>query len=123
MYLPNDFKLDWNNLDGKTFDLNDAPECITGIDIPLSDKAEQEFTLNGYVNEDVLKQLAGVPLDSSFSMTCDSVRSVQRRKHKKKRINKKWAKRYGYITIIDKCHFRDVSIVPADCGFEFIAKN
>lgn len=27
-----------------------------------------------------------------------TTRKIQRRKHKKKRINKKWLKRYGYVT-------------------------
>ena len=28
-------------------------------------------------------------------------KEVQRRTHRKKRINKKWAKRYGYKTVLD----------------------
>ena len=32
-------------------------------------------------------------------------KEVQRRTHKKKRINKKWAKRYGYKAVPDNCRF------------------
>ena len=32
------------------------------------------------------------------SKSCVDFKQVQRRKHKKKRINKKWLKRYGEIT-------------------------
>lgn len=28
-------------------------------------------------------------------------KQVQRRRHRKRRINKKWAKRYGYKTVLD----------------------
>lgn len=30
-------------------------------------------------------------------------KKVQRRTHRKRRINKKWAKRYGYKTVPDDC--------------------
>ena len=45
------------------------------------------------INNDILSKLTGKVPDK-FDIACDVL--VQRRKHKKKRINKKWAKRYGF---------------------------
>lgn len=59
--------------------------------------------------------------DMSCSMELRSARQVQKRKHKKKRINKKWAKRYGYITVFDDIKIRDCTLVKHnDCDIEFV---
>ena len=47
----------------------------------------------GNINNDVLTKLTGKVSDK-YDITLPVI--VQRRKHKKKRINKKWAKRYGF---------------------------
>jgi hypothetical protein len=39
----------------------------------------------------------GFPLIQTTAIT----KQVQRRTHRKRRINKKWAKRYGYKTVLD----------------------
>lgn len=50
---------------------------------------------NSYVNEELLNKMTTV--DPSKCMFITSIPyAVQVRKHKKKRINKKWAKKYGY---------------------------
>lgn len=117
-------KIEWNGLEDKVFRLNDAPDFITGIDIPMSIGEKQEFTVNGYINTDLLAQLSGCPFGSSFTMTGGESRTVQIRRHKKKRINKKWAKRYGYKMIIDKFKIIDCSIVDrGNCIFEFIGDS
>lgn len=41
--------------------------------------------------------LNGFPLIETTAIT----KQVQRRTHRKRRINKKWAKRYGYKTVLD----------------------
>lgn len=45
------------------------------------------------INNDILSKLTGKVPDK-YDIALDVL--VQRRKHKKKRINKKWAKRYGF---------------------------
>lgn len=55
----------------------------------------------------------GMP-HTKVSMTFKNPKKVQVRRHKKKRINKKWAKRYGYKILVDKYAIRDVSIVRDD---------
>lgn len=40
--------------------------------------------------------------------------SEQIRRHKKRRINKKWAKRYGYRDVIRKICFENTYIMPTD---------
>lgn len=64
-----------------------------------------EFELKSDLNVPVFKELSlmgGGP--QPFYMEWDAVRWEQIRKHKKKRINKKWAKRYGYRAV--PCRYR-----------------
>ena len=49
-----------------------------------------------------------------------ATKEIQRRKHKKKRINKKWAKRYGYIEINMMPHN---SVVMMDNGIIWMTKK
>lgn len=62
----------------KVIILDEVPPYVTDIYQPPSDSTE------------------GMLFDVSYG----SPRQVQVRRHKKKRINKKWAKRYGYKTVI-----------------------
>lgn len=48
---------------------------------------------------------------------------VQRRHHKKKRINKKWAKRYGYITKFKTYHMEDVHIEQNEGALSFTGQK
>lgn len=50
---------------------------------------------------------ARTPVTMSFT---GKPRSVQVRTHRKKRINKKWAKRYGYKLVVDETTIRDVVV-------------
>lgn len=66
------------------------------------DKAEGSFTLESdkefYI--DKLLKIFGVDISGKpDSYTIQYFKIVQTRKHKKKRINKKWIKRYGYKQI------------------------
>lgn len=51
---------------------------------------------NAFINYTLLSDLAGIPDMSNIN----AVIFIQARRHKKKRINKKWAKRYGFKFII-----------------------
>lgn len=75
-------------------DLNDASDYI---------KREED------IDASVIDKLCGISLahgpDFTATVSFQSPYQVQARRHKKRRINKKWAKRYGYIT-----EFRTVTI-------------
>lgn len=52
------------------------------------------------------------------------VKAVQARKHKKKRINKKWEKRYGYNPIVVTCKgWQMESFTDGDVVFTSITRN
>jgi hypothetical protein len=48
-----------------------------------------------------------------FIETTAITKEVQRRTHRKRRINKKWLKRYGYKTVLDD----EKIIINGDCIF------
>jgi hypothetical protein len=62
------------------------------------------------VNKEVFNKLCAAYKKPKFNLECKMM--VQRRKHRKKRINKKWAKRYGYKPITVR--LRDIEIKYVD---------
>lgn len=80
-----------------------------------------EFELESpEINSELVDKLVGVDLahdcDMGYTLEYFNARQVQVRRHKKKRINKKWAKRYGFRTVYDKVRFKEVSLVHKDDG-------
>lgn len=79
------------------------------------------------VNSDIFKQIPGIDLSNNRDMSCSmkllSPYQIQKRKHKKRRINKKWAKKYGYITKYTHIIVENCSIVPRTCGVDIIFGN
>jgi hypothetical protein len=71
---------------------------LKGISFTAAYTAEFE----GEVNGPLLSELVGPDSDQTFQMEYDVFVHEQVRRHKKKRINKKWAKRYGYREV--PCH-------------------
>lgn len=60
----------------------------------------------------------------SMSVVYSEPYQEQRRKHKKKRINKKWAKRYGYVTKYRKWRINEVTMTsPNNFEFEATGRN
>lgn len=83
----------------KVIILDEVPPYVTDIYHPVSDSAKMEFECR--IDGDTLAKLTGATTEGMlFDVTYGSPRQVQVRRHKKKRINKKWAKRYGYKTVI-----------------------
>lgn len=123
MLVKDDFRLmDCDLLDKafKTFELGEDVHISPIISASEVASFEAEMTC---VNPNLLRELIGYP-SNSFSLTFEGMpRLVQVRKHKKKRINKKWAKIYGYKTIIDKMTIKDVAITPNESAFEFIGST
>lgn len=81
----------------------------------LSDKAE--FSCEVEMEPYAVQKLFGFDPSKMGDCTSATVEFaqpylVQRRRHKKRRINKKWAKRYGYITKFHHVILKDVEMVP-----------
>ena len=81
--------------------MDELPKYITGIRAPLSIDAEMSFEIDLNVPE--FMKLTRIDIACGKDMTtatliCRDSYQVQRKRHKKKRINKKWAKKYGYVT-------------------------
>ena len=99
------------------------PDYVKSVHIPLSASAEATFECE--VNVPLLEKLVGVDLASTrdctgYTLECKKPYPVQIRRHKKKRINKKWAKRYGYVTKFKNIRITDVEVVPhSETEFEF----
>lgn len=102
--------LDPNALDGfpgVSFDATNIPHYITSITPKLS--ASAEFTMEAEIDGNMLAKLCGLDLAAGKDFTVEYSEPIliQARCHKKKRINKKWRKRYGYKTIFRKKQLTD----------------
>ena len=69
---------------------------------------------NGILNDDIIKRISYPkeimdPYTVSFNQTI-----IPKRKHHKKRIQKKWLKRYGYWTEEDVYKLKDISPTLSD---------
>lgn len=106
----------------KVNEIISLPEIDDSPAFTFTQKASFEFKGETTFNTSLLEELAGLKSDPQpFYMEYDGYRYEQVRRHKKKRINKKWAKRYGYRAVpckyrIENCYiqpepFNDWSIV------------
>lgn len=110
---------------GRTFEIdNDGmlPKYVKRFTSPMSADAEISFECD--INASLFAKLTGVDLAQGRDATCASVifqkpYQVQRRHHKKKRINKKWAKRYGYVTKFKTYQLEDVHIEQNEDALSF----
>ena len=91
----------------------------------LADPASAEATFEAEIDIPMVHRFSGV-FDASmlggqsFSAEFSEPYQEQRRKHKKKRINKKWAKRYGYVTKYRKWRIKEMTFTGKN-NFEFEA--
>lgn len=65
----------------------------------------------GEVDWELFSELAGRDPDPIFQMEWDGIMYEQVRRHKKKRINKKWAKRYGYRAVLCRTVLKNARLV------------
>lgn len=92
------------------------------INFPLS--ANAEFEMEVEISADKISCLdLAHNCDLSYSVVLSEPYQEQIRRHKKKRINKKWAKRYGFRTKYKNLRFSEVSLVPKGQGYEFTTNN
>lgn len=103
-------------------DLDWPPPEDARISFPLSADAEFEMEVEMTPNQMLGMDLART-CDMSYSVQLSEPYQEQIRRHKKKRINKKWAKRYGFRTKYKNLRFSEVSIVPKGCGYEFTTNH
>ena len=94
-------------------DVEELPEYVTGIRTPLSIDAEMSFEMD--LNVPAFMKLTGIDIAQGTDATAATLigrtpYQIQRRRHKKKRINKKWAKRYGYVTKFREYRLENVEI-------------
>lgn len=96
---------------------NEKLETNTKYMMSPSSPKEIEVSLDKYFD---INTLLGVDV-SQFpdKYAISTVNFVQARKHKKKRINKKWAKRYGYRQVIKQSEGWGLH-TNTDGSFEFI---
>lgn len=100
-----------DKIDTLSFANGKLPDYITSTEMKLS--ASEEYTFECEVNMPLFSKLTGVDMShspdiSSFTLIAQKPYQVQVRRHRKKRINKKWAKRYGYITKFKNVRLEDV---------------
>lgn len=109
-----------------SFENGTAPDYVTSVYCPLSDSEEVSFECE--VNAQAFSKLIGVDLANSgdltsFTVECVKPYQIQIRRHRKKRINKKWAKRYGYKTVFKTVKITDVHVVQNEIGFESVGRD
>lgn len=102
---------------------------IRNVQVPIS--VSDEITFECDVDPSVLSRIIG-GMDlahrediTSYTLIGKYPRRIQARHHKKKRINKKWAKRYGYKTVYEDVRITDLHFNHDDSRFEWSveAKN
>lgn len=108
------------------FDANDIPEYVKSIRCPMSVEAKASFECD--VDAKILKKLTGIDLAHGSDFTGYTILfqqpvQVQVRRHKKKRINKKWAKRYGYKTVFKSIELKEAYVEPNGNGFDILGRN
>lgn len=91
--------------------------CLTGVTDKRLRYKKMEFTMKDNVN---ILQILGVDMSKAPDMYGLSfTTNLPSRRHKKKRINKKWLKRYGYkLTTGISCGWRVRQNI--DGSFEFV---
>ena len=114
-----------NKLETISFENETFPDYVTSIHAPLS--ASEEMSFECEVNPQLFEELAGVDLSQRRDLTSLTIEyaspyQVQARRHKKKRINKKWAKRYGYKTKFKTVRITDAQLKQDENDFEFTGR-
>ena len=97
---------------GQIFPIDDVPSHTDSEMFTLAKEAE--FSTEAKVDAGLLKKLVEHDLangtSAGFTLQYHTTRLEQIRRHKKKRINKKWAKRYGYREVRDVYEFENAHI-------------
>ena len=111
------FKKDVNLPEIPPLDLSKFPDYAQGLNFPLS--VNEDFEFEATIDVPSFRYKTGLDLSqlndmSSITLKFSTPYQEQIRKHKKKRINKKWAKRYGYRTVSRVVQLEDAQIRQVD---------
>lgn len=109
-----------DNIDEITLTSNVTEERDILGDVKNIKKGEITLSFTGTIEKETLFKVLGVDISKTpDAYKIQVTKPVQRRKHKKKRINKKWLKKYGYKILVD---FRDGWHIKsyADEHYEFV---
>lgn len=110
-----------------SFDDGEVPEYISSIFLERPASVYSTLAFECDINPDKFKRITGIDLannrDVSCSMKLISPYQIQKRKHKKRRINKKWAKKYGYKTRFEDIILEVCSVEPRTNGVDIISGN
>ena len=109
-----------DNIDETALTSNVTEEIDILGDVKNIKKGETTLSFTSTIEKETLFKVLGVDMSKTPDAYKISVtKPVQRRKHKKKRINKKWLKKYGYKILAD---FRDGWHIKsyADGHYEFV---
>ena len=110
------------NLPDITLPDDNIPDYVKSFNLLDPTSAEAVFEVE--FDAPMYRELIGIDLAApgaqSFSAEFSEPYQEQRRKHKKKRINKKWAKRYGYVTKFRKWRIKEMTFSGKN-NFEFEA--
>lgn len=88
-----------------TYDIPLSADAEPSYDLEIRTPVVQEFMGLGYVVDGgLLQAISGQPHGYYIEYYADI--QVQARRHRKKRIDKKWLKRYGYKTVRRKIRRR-----------------
>lgn len=98
--------------------------------ISANAKASFECECN-ITNSDLMRTLLGIDrgvnpqlaLYNSICFKCETPFMVQARKHRKKRINKKWAKKYGYKYVVKPMEITDVELANRDGEIDILGRG
>ncbi len=94
----------------------------------ISPFTDLSFEAETIVTPNQLRKLLGIDVepeeyptgcwtnDIFIGFKCAGPTMVQVRKHRKKRINKKWAKKYGYKFVLVPKYIESVSLIKSDEG-------
>lgn len=119
LYLSDGTKfMELSNIDDSS--INITPEISDKEFCRFNNSMSCELTFdNSYINEELLDKMTTV--DSSKRTFITSIPyAVQVRKHKKKRINKKWAKKHGYRLKFIEVKTKDATYNTQTSDFDFV---
>lgn len=125
LYLNRGEFISIDKLKNLSFEHGQVPDYVTSIHCPLS--ASEDVSFECEVNAQAFSKMMGVDLAqrgdlTGFTLECTSPYQVQIRRHRKKRINKKWAKRYGYVTMFKTVKMTGAQFIQNETDFEFIGR-
>lgn len=94
----------------------DADTVVSAMQLSGCDNIEfcgvNEIVMSFHTNIDALKKLRHTDLGASLEFSVTQEHDVPKRHHRKRRIQKKWNKRYGVWRHIDSMELKECTLIP-----------